>query len=269
MTNRTNIRRIILIFLLAVLFFFMSCGIPTYHYYGYDISVGSYSRDINGNSYDVGFYVQINWSGDYLNSLEDGTPGVLLTYSVAPSASGLSSTFNSYIRNTSGYYNGTAAIFSGSNYYLNNVRATYEGGTIHLFPFTGENNLSLNTAPSYTYDISDIRDFRNYDTYYFMLKKSTSSSDGSFYFLMDVYAYNSTTGVYEQINSNIPLYRYNNESFYSVVSGHTNDPDYSYYSTSEYGEYICFAFAVDLVPSTANDSSNTYWTELAYTDIEY
>ena len=219
-------RKGIILFLVSILFL-SSCGVPNYRDYSDYISVSRVSS-VSGSDieYDAGFRVELNHSG--LSNMQEGSPSVLLMYSIAPGGTGsLTTSFNRYIRNYNNYYNGSPANFTNGR--LNNVESTYEGNAIYLYEFSGDNGQPLSTPLEYTFG-----SLNQYRYYYFMIRSSERDGSNNFHLIMDVYGATSLSSS-ELIDSDINLYRYSgsNTQFTATTEGHSSNDDYSYYYVRE------------------------------------
>ena len=254
-------RKVIILFLISILFL-SSCGIPNYRDYS------DYSRvpSVSGSDieYDAGFRVELNSSG--LSNMQEGSPSVLLMYSIAPGTGSLTTSFNRYIRNYNNYYNGSPATFSASGR-LNNVESTLEGNPIYLYAFRGDNGQPLSTPLEYTFG-----SLKQYRYYYFMIRASERDGSNNFHLIMDVYGATSlsSSDSITRIASDINLYRYSgsNTQFTAITEGHSSNDDYSYYYVREEddsSEYVInIALAVNVVSTEYN---NIYWYQLAFDKI--
>lgn len=264
-------RKVIILFLISILFL-SSCGIPNYRDYSDFISVSKVSR-VNGYDieYDAGFRVELNHSG--LSNMQEGSPSVLLMYSIAPGTGSLTTSFNRYIRNYNNYYNGSPATFSSSGR-LNNVESTLEGNPIYLYAFRGDNGQPLSTPLEYTFGR-----LNQYRYYYFMIRTAERDGSNNFHFIMDVYGSDSLSQTPERLTVDgqpdsdpisINLYRYSgsNTQFTATTDGHSSNDDYSYYYVKEEddsSEYVInIALAVNVVSTEYN---NIYWYQLAFDKI--
>ena len=266
-------RKGIILFLVSILFL-SSCGVPNYRDYSDYISVSRVSS-VSGSDieYDAGFRVELNRSG--LSNMQEGSPSVLLMYSIAPGTGSLTTSFNRYIRNYNNYYNGSPATFSASGR-LNNVESTAEGNPIYLYAFRGDNGQPLSTPLEYTFG-----SLNQYRYYYFMIRASERDGSNNFHFIMDVYGANSLSenpvhltedGNPDEDNdtpTSIDLYRYSNTQFTATTDGHSSNDDYSYYYVREEddsSEYVInIALAVNVVSTEYN---NIYWYQLVFDDVD-
>ena len=158
-------RKVLSVLLVSILFLFSSCGMPSYHDYSSSISISRAPTIVNGKSYDAGFSVRVSSSDPSVSSLSSETPSILIMYCIASGRGSFSSQFNSYIRNSNNYYNGTAASFNNSGQ-LNNVETTVDSHEVHLYHFTGEASRPLHDPAGYTYPSLKLD-----TTYYFMFEK--------------------------------------------------------------------------------------------------
>ena len=260
-------RKGIILFLVSILFL-PSCGVPNYRDFKEYISIYDYNSSIEGKSYVRGFRVDISIPESDLVHMESGSPAVLVMYSITPSggSSLLESRFDRYIRNYNNHYNGSPATFDSSTGRLNNVEASYGENEkdIYLYSFTSdESHPSLSQSPNYTYP-----DLTLYRSYFFMFRKESVSaeSESPFYLIMDVYALDDT-GSYISLDS-IPMYRFNNDPFFSSVdnidsSNLTND--YSYYRDLD--ETDNNRYEINLFISVAVQSAN--YNNISWSDLEY
>ncbi len=257
-------RKVIILFLISILFL-SSCGIPNYRDYSDYISVSKVSR-VNGYDieYDAGFRVELSHSG--LSNMQEGSPSVLLMYSIAPGTGSLTTSFNRYIRNYNNYYNGSPATFSASGR-LNNVESTLEGNPIYLYAFRGDNGQPLSTPLEYTFG-----SLNQYRYYYFMIRTSERDGSNNFHLIMDVYGATSlSSSEHMLIASDINLYRYSgsNTQFTATTDGHSSNDDYSYYYVREEddsSEYVInIALAVNVVSTEYN---NIYWYQIVFDDVD-
>lgn len=256
-------RKGIILFLVSILFL-SSCGVPNYRDYSDYISVSRVSS-VSGSDieYDAGFRVELDHP--QLSNMQEGSPSVLLMYSIAPGTGSLTTSFNRYIRNYNNYYNGSPATFSASGR-LNNVESTAEGNPIYLYAFRGDNGQPLSTPLEYTFG-----DLTQYRYYYFMIRASERDGSNNFHFIMDVYGTNSLSSEpITRIASDINLYRYSgsNTQFTATIDGHSSNDDYSYYYVREEddsSEYVInIALAVNVVSTEYN---NIYWYQLVFDSI--
>ena len=259
-------RKGIILFLVSILFL-SSCGVPNYRDYSDYISVSRVSS-VSGSDieYDAGFRVELNRSG--LSNMQEGSPSVLLMYSIAPGTGSLTTSFNRYIRNYNNYYNGSPATFSASGR-LNNVESTAEGNPIYLYAFRGDNGQPLSTPLEYTFG-----SLNQYRYYYFMIRASERDGSNNFHFIMDVYGTNSLSSselITTRIASDINLYRYSgsNTQFTATTDGHSSNDDYSYYYVREEddsSEYVInIGLAVNVVSTEYN---NIYWYQLVFDYVD-
>ena len=259
-------RKGIILFLVSILFL-SSCGVPNYRDYSDYISVSRVSS-VSGSDieYDAGFRVELNHSG--LSNMQEGSPSVLLMYSIAPGTGSLTTSFNRYIRNYNNYYNGSPATFSASGR-LNNVESTTEGNPIYLYAFRGDNGQPLSTPLEYTFG-----SLNQYRYYYFMIRASERDGSNNFHFIMDVYGTNSLSSselITTRIASDINLYRYSgsNTQFTATTDGHSSNDDYSYYYVREEddsSEYVInIGLAVNVVSTEYN---NIYWYQLVFDYVD-
>ena len=137
-------RKVLSVLLVSILFLFSSCGMPSYHDYSSSISISRAPTIVNGKSYE-----RVSSSDPSVTSLSSETPSILIMYCIASGRGSFSSQFNSYIRNSNNYYNGTAASFNNGQ--LNNVETTVDSHEVHLYHFTGEANRPLHVPAGYTY----------------------------------------------------------------------------------------------------------------------
>ena len=264
-------RKGIILFLVSILFL-SSCGVPNYRDYSDYISVSRVSS-VSGSDieYDAGFRVELNHSG--LSNMQEGSPSVLLMYSIAPGTGSLTTSFNRYIRNYNNYYNGSPATFSASGR-LNNVESTTEGNPIYLYAFRGDNGQPLSTPLKYTFGR-----LNHYRYYYFMIRTSERDGSNNFHLIMDVYGADSLSQTPERLTVDgqpdsdpisVNLYRYSgsNTQFTATTEGHSSNDDYSYYYVREEddsSEYVInIALAVNVVSTEYN---NIYWYQLAFDKI--
>lgn len=259
-------RKGIILFLISILFL-SSCGVPNYRDYSDYIVISKLSgSSIDGKSYERGFRVNISIPESDLVYMESGSPSALVMYSITPShgSSLLESRFDRYIRNYNNHYNGSPATFDSSTGRLNNVEASYGEIYIYLYSFTSdESHPSLSQSPYYTYP-----DLTLYRSYFFMFRKENVSAEreSPFYLIMDVYALDDT-GSYISLDS-IPMYRFNNDPFFSSVdnidsSNLTND--YSYYRDLD--ETDNNSYEINLFISVAVQSEN--YNNISWSDLEY
>lgn len=260
-------RKGIVLFLVSILVL-SSCGVPNYRDYSDYISVSRVSS-VSGSDidYDAGFRVELNHSG--LSNMQEGSPSVLLMYSIAPDTGSLATSFNRYIRNYNNYYNGSPANFTNGR--LNNVESTYEGNAIYLYEFSGDNGQPLSTPLEYTFG-----SLNQYRYYYFMIGTSERDGSNNFHFIMDVYGANSLsddpvrlTVAGEPISINLYRYSGSNTQFTATTEGHSSNDDYSYYYVKEEddsSEYVInIALAVNVVSTEYN---NIYWYQIVFDDVD-
>ena len=256
-------RKVIILFLISILFL-SSCGIPNYRDYSDYISVSKVSR-VNGYDieYDAGFRVELNHSG--LSNMQEGSPSVLLMYSIAPGTGSLTTSFNRYIRNYNNYYNGSPATFSASGR-LNNVESTLEGNPIYLYAFRGDNGQPLSTPLEYTFG-----SLNQYRYYYFMIRASERDGSNNFHLIMDVYGATSLfSSEPTRIASDINLYRYSgsNTQFTATTEGHSSNDDYSYYYVREEDDSSDYRINIFLaVNVVSTEYNNIYWYQLVFDSI--
>ena len=249
-----KLKKLIIAFLLAFILFFVSCGMPNSHDYSSDVvvtRVGSDQKYLNG--FRVHFYnsqIRINTS-------------VLLMYTIADDDYSLISNFNSHIRNSSNYYNGTPATFL-DNGRLDNVESTAGNNkTIYFYEFSGkdDNNQNINVSDSPDYTFSDMTTSHDY---YFMIKKVVSEDNSGFYFVLDIFqdSKDSQTPLYS-----INLFRYDGKSFLLDLSENeiSSENDYSFYNDSTYNNGdnydIQLFLTLCIVPSSDSSYSNIFWTQ--------
>ena len=246
-------KKLITAFLLFFILFFVSCGMPNSHDYSSDVVVTRVGRDQN---YLSGFRVH------FYNNQIDINPSVLLMYTIADDDYSLISNFNSYIRNSSNYYNGIPATFL-DNGRLENVESTAGNKTIYFYEFTGKdiNNNRVNVSSSPDYTFSQLNTAHDY---YFMIKKGTSDDNSGFHFILDIFQ--------DSIDNQDPLYsinlfRYDENSFLSDLKLNeiSSENDYSFYIDSIYNEgdsyNIQLFLALCIVPSSDSSYSNIFWTQ--------
>lgn len=254
-------RKGIILFLVSILFL-PSCGVPNYRDYSDYISVSRVSS-VSGSDieYDAGFRVELDHSE--LSNMQEGSPSVLLMYSIAPGTGSLTTSFNRYIRNYNNYYNGSPANFTNGR--LDNVESTYEGNAIYLYEFSGDNGQPLSTPLEYTFG-----SLNQYRYYYFMIRSSERDGSNNFHLIMDVYGATSLSSS-ELIDSDINLYRYSgsNTQFTATTEGHSSNDDYSYYYVREEddsSEYVInIGLAVNVVSTEYN---NIYWYQIVFDDVD-
>ena len=249
-----KLKKLIIAFLLAFILFFVSCGMPNSHDYSSDVVV---TRIVGYPNYLNGFRVH------FYNSQIDIIPSVLLMYTIADDDYSLISNFNSYIRNSSNYYNGIPATFL-DNGRLENVESTAGNKTIYFYEFTGKdinnNRVNVSTSPDYT-----VSQLNTAHDYYFMIKKGTSDDNSGFHFILDIFQ--------DSIDNQDPLYsinlfRYDENSFLSDIKPDeiSSENDYSFYNDdSIYNEgdsyNIQLFLALCIVPSSDSSYSNIFWTQ--------
>ena len=261
-------RKVIILFLISILFL-SSCGIPNYRDFKEYISIDNYNSSIEGKSYERGFRVDISIPESDLVHMESGSPSVLVMYSITPSggSSLLESRFDRYIRNYNNHYNGSPATFDSSTGRLNNVEASYGERNIYLYSFTSdESHPSLSQSPNYTYP-----DLTQYKSYFFMFRKESVSAEkeSPFYLIMDVYALDDT-GSYISLDS-IPMYRFNNDTFFSSVDNIDNSNlinDYSFYRDLDETDNNSYKINIFLAVAVQSENyNNISWSDLEYQAI--
>lgn len=252
-------RKVLSVLLVSILFLFSSCGMPSYHDYSSSISISRAPTIVNGKSYDAGFSVRVSSSDPSVTSLSSETPSILIMYCIASGRGSFSSQFNSYIRNSNNYYNGTAASFNKSGQ-LNNVETTVDSHEVHLYHFTGEANRPLHVPAGYTYPSLKLD-----TTYYFMFEK-VDNQDNTICLHLTVLE-SGSSDLTERDSFNV--YRYDGSSF-SRTAESGSGPDYEFYTDGGDSQFyeLQLVAAVNLVPSASSSSNNIYWSALSFDSIE-
>lgn len=248
-----KLKKLITAFLLVFILFFVSCGMPNSHDYSSDVVITRVGSDqIYLNGFRVHFY----------NSQIKINPSVLLMYTIADDDYSLISNFNSHIRNSSNYYNGTPATFL-DNGRLDNVESAAGNKTIYFYEFSGQdnnqNNINVSGSPNYTFS-----NMTAYHDYYFMIKKEVSEDNSGFYFVLDIFKDSKDS---QNLLYSINLFRYDGNSFLSDLRKNeiSSENDYSFYDDSTYNEGdnydIQLFLALCIVPSSDSSYSNIFWTQ--------
>lgn len=236
------------VFLIFLLVFLSSCGIPSLRDFSSAVSFSSgtnyFSLKFNSAAVNASYFTN--------GTVNAASPSVILLYSVTNEsndslASSFRSTFNKEIRGGGSYINGVPITIRQNDGIL---ETTYGNKTYKLYPLMADDKSSI-TPPGYT--------LSNGSDYVF---SSLAASSANFSFSLE--KENNTDDEYfiQLLKDKVPykkLYRFNNgATFRSSDSAE----DYRQISETQETYYIHIYAAVNVTKSLSSDFSNDYWTEL-------
>ena len=237
------------VFLIFLLVFLTSCGIPSLRDFSSAVSFttsysNSFSLKFNSSAVNASYFIN--------GTVNAASPSVILLYSVTNEnndslASSFRSTFNKEIRGGGSYINGVPITIRQNDGIL---ETTYGNKTYKLYPLMPEDKSSI-TPPGYT--------LSNGSDYVF---SSLAASSANFSFSLE--KENNTDDEYfiQLLKDKVPykkLYRFNNGATFRLSD---SAEDYRQISETQETYYIHIYAAVNVTKSLSSDFSNDYWTEL-------
>ena len=236
------------VFLIFLLVFLSSCGIPSLRDFSSAVSFSSgtnyFSLKFNSAAVNASYFTN--------GTVNAASPSVILLYSVTNEssdslASSFRSTFNKEIRGGGSYINCVPITIRQNDGIL---ETTYGNKTYKLYPLMADDKSSI-TPPGYT--------LSNGSDYVF---SSLAASSVNFSFRLEKVENTDDDYFIQLLKDGKPykkLYRYNNGATFRLSD---SADDYRQISETQETYYIHIYAAVNVTKSLSSDFSNDYWTEL-------